>query len=257
MKTLYSLVCIVAMTIMFSYSVRANSGGIIGQSQSGCGTCHGGAQSANTAVNVLPLGTTSISMTPGETRNFQIGVAHASAPTSGVNISIVNAGGANVGTFTAGTGLRLSNGQLTHSSPQPIGGTPRQTIYSFSWTAPTAAGTYTLRAAGNAVNGNGSEDSGDNWRIMNPITINVSGLTLDAPNGGEVWCRNGTGIIKWTAAGISQVALDYNPGDGSWNPITVVNATPGQYTWNLPSTLQPGGNYFVRVRAVGGSEVDQ
>lgn len=257
MKTLYSSLCIVMMTIVFSHTAHANSGGVIGRSQSGCGTCHGGSQSPNTSVNVLPLGTTSISMTPGQTRNFQISVAHASAPTSGVNISIVNAGGSNVGTFTAGTGLRLASGELTHSSPQPIGGTPRQTIYSFSWTAPTAAGTYTLRAAGNAVNGNSSDDAGDNWRVMNPITINVSGLSLDAPNGGEVWCRNGTGIIKWTAAGIAQVALDYNPGDGSWNPITVVNASLGQFTWNLPGTLQPGGNYSVRIRAVGGTEVDQ
>lgn len=257
MKTLYSLLCVVTMTIVFSHSVLGNPNGVTGLSQTGCGSCHGSSQSPNTSVNLLPIGTTSVSMSPGETRTFQIAVGHASAPLSGVNISIKNSGGSNVGTFTAGTGLRLVNGELTHSSPQPIGGSPRQTVYSFQWTAPTAAGTYTLRAAGNAVNGNGSDDAGDNWRVMNPITINVSGLTLNAPNGGEVWCRGGTGIIRWTAAGISQVTLDYNPGDGSWNPIGVVNASLNQYTWTLPPTLQPGGNYLVRIRDAAGTATDQ
>lgn len=252
----YSLWCF-AFFLSCTLSTYANIGGITGRSLLGCGDCHGGAQSAATAVNLLPIGTTTVAMTPGETRTFQIAVAHASAPSAGINISIKNSGGSNAGTFTAGSGLRLVSGELTHSSPQLLSGNPRQVVFSFSWTAPTAPGAYTLRAAGNAVNGNGSDDNGDNWKLMSSVTINVAGLTLTAPNGGEVWCRGGDpNIIRWSSSGITQVTLDYTSGDGSWLPIAIVNATPSQYSWTIPGTAQPGANYLVRIRETGGSAQD-
>lgn len=83
----YSLWCF-AFFLSCTLSTYANIGGITGRSLLGCGDCHGGAQSAATAVNLLPIGTTTVAMTPGETRTFQIAVAHASAPSAGINISI-------------------------------------------------------------------------------------------------------------------------------------------------------------------------
>ncbi len=257
MKKFYALLVGITSIFFVSTSIAlADSGGISGRSVAGCGDCHGTTQSSVTGVSLLPVGTTSVAMTPGETRNFQIAVAHTTAPSGGVNISVKNASDVNVGTFTAGAGLRLTSGELTQSSPQPLSGTPRQVVFSFSWTAPATPGVYTMRAAGIVVNGNLMADLADAWRLMTNVTINVSGLTLIAPNGGEVWCRGVENTIRWSAAGIAQVILDYTSGDGIWNPIAVTNGSAGQHIWTIPGVAQPGANYLVRIRDAGGVSQD-
>ncbi|MBS1560058.1 MAG: hypothetical protein JSS89_00490 [Bacteroidetes bacterium] len=81
----------------------------------------------------------------------------------------------NAGTLVAGSGLYLSGGELTQSSPRTISG--GKATFSFSWKAPTTPGTYYLLATGNAVNGNGREDANDLWNHMTPIQITVEKTT--------------------------------------------------------------------------------
>jgi hypothetical protein len=250
MKFLYQWLLFVAIMTISATSSIAHVNGISGQSQAGCGGvgCHAANASAATTVSMFGTSGT-ITMAAGTQRTFTALVAHATLPSAGINISIKNGAGANVGDFTAGTGLQLLNGELTHILPQPLAGTPRQASFQFIWTAPDAAGTYTLRAAGNAVNGNNNADLLDIWNIMPPITIIVPGVQVTSPNGNEQWCRGATKNITWTSSGISfvDIALSQDAG-ANWATIASrIPASPASWAWNIPSSLPVGGGYLIRI----------
>lgn len=225
----------------------ADRNGITGQTVNGC-TCHSlSSSSATTVSHNLPGNT--LTVAPGTTTAITAYVAHATLPQAGINISVKDAAGTNAGTFVAGAGLRLANGELTQNAPQSIIGTPRRAQFLFQWIAPTTPGVYTLRMAGIAVNNNGTV-TGDAWNFLEtPLTITVPGVIVTAPNGNEQWCRGSTQIIKWNSVGMSQVNIDISSNLGqNWvgvaGPIT---ASSGQWTWNIPPGTQVGGGYLVRV----------
>jgi hypothetical protein len=142
----------------------------------GCGGCHGGSASTRTTVTLEAPKKT---LAPGEVGTFTVVVAHATYPGAGVGIAVRTSetGSTNAGTLavTSGTGLRVRNGEITHSSTRQItGGSVRLT---FTWTAPTTPGTYYIQAIGNAVNGNGRDDGSDNWAFMTPQAITVEPST--------------------------------------------------------------------------------
>lgn len=76
---------------------------------------------------------------------------------------------AKVGTFTAGTGSRVTNSRITHSNPN-------QNSWSFQWTSPsTDQGAVKFYAAGNAANGDG-ETSGDQIATTSTSAFTVLGV---------------------------------------------------------------------------------
>lgn len=142
----------------------------------GCGGCHGGSANSRTTVT---LEASKKTLAPGEVGTFTIVVAHATYPGAGVGIAVrtTESGATNAGTLgiTTGTGLRIRNGEITHSSTRPItGGSIR---FTFTWTAPTTPGTYYIQAIGNAVNGNGRDDASDHWAFLTPQAIKVESST--------------------------------------------------------------------------------
>ena len=70
------------------------------------------------------------------------------------------------GSFTAGTGSRVSSGEITHNGTQSSG------AFSFDWTAPSTPGTYVLSGVGNSVNGNGNP-LGDDWNLATDLVMTV------------------------------------------------------------------------------------
>ncbi|MBS1537925.1 MAG: hypothetical protein JST20_09270, partial [Bacteroidetes bacterium] len=250
-RTSFFRVAIIAVwMIVVSATVALSSeGGIIGRTTSGCSGngCHD-AQSSATTVSLQGVSGTNITMSPGENRSFTVLVAHATQPKAGVNISIKNSGGTNVGTLAVVASLRLSGGELTHTTTHPNitgAGAP----FTFTWTAPTTPGDYLLRAAGNAINNNGNE-SGDVWNFMNTITISVvaSSVTVNAPNGGEVLCRGSQTNITWTPTGISgNVKIELTSDGTNYTQIATVPATPSSYTWTIPAAQTTGNTYKIRV----------
>ncbi|MBK9249179.1 MAG: hypothetical protein IPM69_13965 [Ignavibacteria bacterium] len=249
MNYLYNLLFLFTVGLMCSTSAIAHINGISGQSQTGCtgAACH--VVAANAATSVTMIGATgTITVAQGAQRNFSAFVAHATQQAAGINISVKNGAGANAGAFEAGTGLQLLNGELTHVAPQPMTGTPRGVAFNFVWTAPFVPGTYTLRAAGNAVNNSGNP-VGDVWNFMAPITIIVPGVQVTAPNGNEQWCRGSSRNITWTSSGIAFVNIDVSTDNGgSWlNVATKLPATPATYPWQIPVGYVPSGGYLIRV----------
>jgi hypothetical protein len=220
----------------------AYSGGITGVTSSGC-TCHG-AQSSATTLSLSGNTTTRA----GQTLNLTVVVAHSSQQAAGVNIAVKDQQGQNVGTLApaTGSGLRLSNGELTHQQPKTMSN--GQAAFSFTWTAPSTPGTYTLRAAGCAVNGNGNT-SGDAWNFLSPVTLTVAGIRVEQPNGGEVWCAGSTQTIRWSSVGVQNVKIEVSSNGGqSWSVLVAsVSAQQGSYQWSIPSTQTPGTQYRIRI----------
>jgi len=220
----------------------AYSGGITGVTSSGC-TCHG-AQSSATTLSLSGNTTTRA----GQTLNLTVVVAHSSQQAAGVNIAVKDQQGQNVGTLApaTGSGLQLSNGELTHQQPKTMSN--GQAAFSFTWTAPSTPGTYTLRAAGCAVNGNGNT-SGDAWNFLSPVTLTVAGIRVEQPNGGEVWCAGSTQTIRWSSVGVQNVKIEVSSNGGqSWSVLVAsISAQQGSYQWSIPSTQTPGTQYRIRI----------
>ncbi|MBI3259444.1 MAG: hypothetical protein HYZ54_08240 [Ignavibacteriae bacterium] len=255
-QTTFFRLAILALWIILGSATTAlgYSSGITGQAQNGC-TCHGG-QNNGTTVTVQGITGTEITMAPSESRTFVVVVAHGTQPKAGTNITIKNAGGTNVGTLSAGTGLQLSGGELTHNTKRDITG--GEATFTFTWTAPTSTGTYTFRAAGNAVNNDGGTN-GDQWNFLNTISITVSGPTvnLTTPNGGEKLCRGGQTNITWAATNISgNIKLELTDDGTNYTQIASVSPTPATYAWTIPGTQALGNTYKIRISDASNASVN-
>lgn len=169
------------VTVNLSMPLYASSSGQTGRTNTvsaGCGGggCHGSSANTATALRVRQAVDGKISVTPGSQTTITVIVAHATRPAAGVNIAVKTSETSTtaVGTLAliAGEGLRLSAGELTHSTSKSlIGG---EASFSFTWTAPTTPGTYFLRAISNAVNRDGSAGAADQWNWLTPVQIVVS-----------------------------------------------------------------------------------
>lgn len=221
------------------------SSGATGLTISGC-TCHGSANSATTLTAQSSSG--SFRTRPGQTLNLTVIVAHNSQQAAGINIAVHNQSGQNAGSLApaSGSGLQLSSGELTHSQPKTMNN--GQASFAFSWTAPNMPGNYTLRAVGNAVNGNGNT-GGDAWNFLTPVTITVAGITVLEPNGGETWCAGSTKSIRWNSVGVDYVIIELSSNGGqTWTTLaTNVPASAGNWSWSIPANQPAGSQYRIRI----------
>ena len=178
MRIFYTLVIlIVASTGLFaSGSGQAGRTALNSPGCSGSG-CHGAASSANpaTTLRVVQAVDGKLSAVSGETITLTVVVSHLSRQAAGVGIAVKSTeqGTTNAGTLgiVTGQGLRLSAGELTHSTPKPL--VDNEASFTFTWTAPSQPGTYYLRAIGNAVNGDGSAGTIDQWNRMPVVEVVV------------------------------------------------------------------------------------
>ncbi|MCX6141128.1 MAG: T9SS type A sorting domain-containing protein [Candidatus Kapabacteria bacterium] len=170
------LFCVFALIPTMLFADPNGKAGRTSTSTAGCGDCHGASASSSTRVT-LEGGPRKV--LPGSTTTFTVVVAHSSQPRAGVGIAMrtTQTGSTNIGTlaFAAGSGLRLRGAELSQSAPQTMSGGSFK--FTFTWKAPSQVGTYFLQGIGNAVNGNGREDSGDSWAWMTPVAITVEAAT--------------------------------------------------------------------------------
>lgn len=168
-KTIVSLVLIV----LFSAQIAsARSSGITGRTKkfnAGCNgnNCHG--NTATVGVSVMIMGPDTI--TVGQTANYSVMIMGGPAVKGGTNIATSS------GTLTQiSATLKKDNasGELTHNAPASFSG--GNLTFQFSYKAPATAGTQTIFATGNSVNGNG-QPSGDQWNYAENKIITVVPLT--------------------------------------------------------------------------------
>lgn len=153
-----------AMLLVFAAFVVsvASSSGKVGTTQlngDGC-SCHGG----NSTAAVVTINGPAV-LAPGATGDYTVTITGGPLVKAGTNIAVSS------GTLAiADASLRLSSGELTHTSPKtPVSGT---VTFSFKYTAPANAGTVTMYANGNSVNSDNTPD-GDAWNFAPNKTITI------------------------------------------------------------------------------------
>lgn len=225
--------------------VWAYSGGITGRTTIGC-TCHGSSPSSATTLSLS--GPTAVS--PGSTTTFTLTLQNSGRPAAGFNLAIVNSQGANAGTLgtISGQQTQVVGGELTHSSPKTINN--GSASWQFTWQAPSTPGPYTVRAVGNAVNNNGQSDPNDQWNFLQSVTITVKGITITAPTPSQILCAGSSVTLQWTSYGVSSVIVAVSSdGGNTFTTLGTLSSQDGQnsQTVTLPSTLQPGNQYRIRL----------
>jgi hypothetical protein len=252
--TVVYLVSVFCLLVLGASPMLADKNGKVGVTQSGC-TCH--QQGAGTTISIQGVAGNTIYMKPSENRSFTAIVAHASLPKAGVNISVKNSGGSNIGTINSGTNTKKVNSEITHTGPIALSG--GQVSFGFSWVAPTATGSYTMRVVACAVDGDNTTD-GDQWNSMTELTIVVTNptITVTVPNGGESVCKNTQTLISWTSIFVTgNVKIEYTTNNGSsWTSIATVAASSNFYQWAVPAAQTSSVTYKIRVSDATTSSVN-
>lgn len=113
-----------------------------------------------------------------------------------------------------------------------------------------AAGTYTLRVAGEAVTTGPTQDYALTWDIEQP------NIEVTYPNGGESFNPGTTQVISWTNAGITSTqTVEYSLDNGAtWTTISsTVPAATTRLNWSVPSA----NTSTARIRITSGAITDQ
>lgn len=161
-KILSKLFLVVSLGIIYTTMSSDDNGRA--ENGTNCGSCHGSKTTATTTT-LTGLPSTYVS---GQTYTLTLTVANATNSKAGCNIA------ATAGTLAAGTGTKIKGGQITHISPtSAVSGT---TTFTCLWTAPTGTAAVTFNAVGNAVNGNGNDDTGDQWNTISAPIIVSGGI---------------------------------------------------------------------------------
>lgn len=264
LRNAIAAVLVIAFISILSYSVESSSTGKTGHTSSlssGCGSCHGSSASSSTTLGITS-GSGSFTVAAGSTTSFTLTVSNSGQAKAGFNLGVftTETGNTKTGTITAGTGSKVVSSELTHSAPKTM--SSGTTSFTFSWTAPTTAGTYYMRAIGNAVNGNFSADSGDDWNWMSVQQITVTApttITLTAPDGGEEWCAGSSQNITWNSSGVTNVKIELSTNGGSSFDQVLVASTPaasGSWAWNIPGGQAAADNYRVRISDASSASVN-
>jgi hypothetical protein len=120
---------------------------------------------------------------------------------------------------------------------------------TYNWTVPvvTQASDYTVVITSVTV-GTVTDVSNANF------TIQISGITVSSPNGGEVWEIGDAYDITWVDNIAEDVKIDLFKG-GVFNS-TIVASTPsdGTYNWTVPAVTQ-ASDYTVVVKSVSNGTV--
>jgi hypothetical protein len=240
-NTLLAVLFVAGLTI----SAIGNSSGKTGSTQNGC-SCHGSA-SSNSSVS-LTSGSGSFTVDPNSTTTFTVGIDNSGKVNAGMNAGVKTSesGGSNAGTLTAGTGTKISGGEVTHNGEQALSG--GKFDFTFDWKSPAEHGEYWIRGVANAVDNNGNT-SGDEWNRFTTQKVIVAGVTVTAPNGGQSWCLGSSQNITWNSDGITNVKIEYSSnGSSDWNNIVAsTSAASGSFSWDIPNGLSEGSDYVIRI----------
>jgi photosystem II stability/assembly factor-like uncharacterized protein len=92
--------------------------------------------------------------------------------------------------------------------------------------------------------------TGIGGRLFGFLPPQGASITLNAPNGGEMWEAGSVENITWSAPGVDSVRIEYTINDGGrWNMISAgVPASPGSYAWTVPDA--PSTQVRVKVTSV-------
>jgi PKD repeat protein len=181
--------------------------GFSGANGSTCTACHSAGVNPSVSLRAVSGNTT---VAPGSVTSYTFTLS--GGPASNAGFDIAASSGALINTNPSGA--KILNGELVQSSPNSMSG--GSVTWSFDWQAPTAAGTYTIYAAGLSGNGNGGT-SGDSTGAAS-MQVTVAQATNQPP----------TARISAPTSGAAGVAVTFN-GSGSSDP----DGSIAGYAWNF------------------------
>lgn len=240
-----SWIVLAAFTLIYSsVPASASSSGISGfsgKSGSTCTSCH----SSGTAPTVTMTGPTSVAS--GSTNTYTISVSTVTAGNGGVDVA------ASAGTFAAGTGTKVLNGEIVHSAPSSTHS------WTFSWTAPTVTATTTATLYAAAIDsfsgGTGTLQQNITVTAATPTpTIGVSpaSLSFNYQSGGTVpaaesFAVSSSGSALSYTVSTSATWLSATPASGTTPGNVSVSVTPGSlsagtYTGSVTITSSGASN---------------
>ncbi len=232
-------------TLQWSIPAKASSGGISGfsgKSTSTCTSCHSGSTSIPTITLSGPT-----SVASGSTNSYTISVSIIASGNGGVDVA------ASAGTFAAGTGTKVLNGEIVHSAPSSTHS------WTFSWTAPTVTATTTATLYAAAIDSYG----GGTGTIRQAITVNApapaptiavspASLTFNYQSGGTVPAAQNVAVSSSGTAfnytvSTSATWLTATPASGSTPGSVAVSVNPaslaaGTYTGTVSITSATASN---------------
>jgi len=252
---IFALILILGISSYFTTEVITSSSGNtsnLGQ----CSGCHGSNSSATTVTIDVVQGTT---INVGDEVDIEVEVSHGSFNHFGIYTGVVTTenGSTAAGTITAGTGTKKSGSGVVHNGKQT--GSGGSYTFKYKWKAPNTAGTYYVRAVGNAVNNNGNGDSGDDPNAATTVAITVedqASVTITAPNGGSV-CAGENTNITWDGTSLGQVNIEISNNSGvTYTPLeSNVDGSTGSYTWMVPSVLAGTTQNRIRITSMSDPNV--
>ncbi len=119
---------------------------------------------------------------------------------------------------------------------------------SFGWTTPSLLSDSCLVRISDAL-WTSTTDVSDSL-----FTITNAELTIDSPNGGEVWDAGSVQEIRWSSVSFDSVQVEYSADSGAgWNLITRIPADVGTFEWTIPKN--PTTVALVRMQGVDDTNV--
>ncbi|RPI66557.1 MAG: hypothetical protein EHM43_11215, partial [Ignavibacteriae bacterium] len=243
-----AMLLLMAVIITASAQSKENGFNVVANYQGGCGNCHGGITQQTGLTLTGPR-----TVRAGTKADYTFTVARAGQQEAGMVATFLNPAGQTAGTFSDLTGLNgAGTSQVYHNEPLAManaGTAGAIATFNFSWTAPAAHGNYSFMASGNAVNGNGVSDDGDDWNSI-VVQVAVSGATITAPVGGSSICAGATLSIQWTQTALKPLRVEVSNNGFSTVPTvlgTNITAAVGQFEWFIPNNQPAGNNYQVRL----------
>ena len=190
----------------------------------------------STTVRVKATDTGDSAVTDTSNANFTIkGSVTLTAP-NGAEVWIV---GASQNITWTRTGS-FANVELEYSTdggttyPNVITASAPAAPLSYAWTIPDAIDTDLRVRVSDAADATVVDTSDANFTVK-------GSLTLNAPNGGEIWIVGANQNITWAKTGtIATAKLEYSTDGGTSYPNVITASVPGadlSYAWTIPDTI--------------------
>jgi Viral BACON domain len=227
---LFSL-AFIALSIALSVPAQATSNGISGFSGMNGSTCTG-CHSSGSAPTVTLTGPTSVAS--GSTNSYTLSVSTVTAGNGGMDLA------ASGGTFAAGTGTKVLNGEVVHSAPSS------SHTWTFSWTAPTVTATTTVTFYAAAIDSFG----GGTGTLKQAITVTapVANPTLSTTPASLSFSYQTGGTVpgaQSVSVASSGSAISYNVAtSATWLSATPASgSTPGSVSVSVKPASLAAGTY--------------
>lgn len=124
-----------------------------------------------------------------------------------------------------------------NSSPTVIATNVDASLGTYTWTLPN-------RTIPSLFVGVASTEDPENVFDLSDASFTITlapRISIQSPNGGEVWTAGSTRMITWTSSTVTDLMIEYSTDGDNWTTIvSSVSAALGSYEWTVPEIESTG-----------------